>query len=101
LHFLSPPAGKKRSGDSSGLLKFYFSLTRINDNAANRVLSCIARDSILGAYVMRALIAALITAMVFPLVGCASPMQQEGNVARASQHPYNLVVPSEILPAFL
>ena len=49
---------------------------------------------------MRTLIVALIAAMVFALVGCASPMRQEGNVARASQHPYNLVVPSEVLPAF-
>jgi hypothetical protein len=64
---------------------------------------CLAapETAFLGVYVMGTLIVALVTAMVFPLVGCASPMRQEGNVARASQHPYNLVVPSEVLPALM
>jgi hypothetical protein len=48
---------------------------------------------------MRTLIAALTIAIIFPLVGCASPVRQVNTIPEP-QHPYNLLVPSEVLPAF-
>jgi hypothetical protein len=92
---------EKRSNGSSGPLKIYSGLITINHDGASYVSDLHTESQFWGTCIMRTLIAVLVIAIAFPLVGCAAPVGQQANTVRESQHPYNLLVPSEVLPAFI
>jgi hypothetical protein len=49
----------------------------------------------------QAITVGLMIAIMFPLVGCASPTQRGSASVRQSQYPYDLVLPSDVIPVFL